>query len=58
MTDRIDRIETEQKQEIPKITKKVGGTTYEVLIHFSKTSTESMNDKILRLIQNDAVNAE
>lgn len=39
----------------PILTKEIGGTTYEVFISFSKTSTESMNDKILRLIKNATV---
>ncbi|WP_274364794.1 transposon-encoded TnpW family protein [Paenibacillus thermotolerans] len=32
---------------------KIGSTTYDVTIHFSKTSKENMNDKILRLVRND-----
>lgn len=36
--------------------KKIGSTVYEVSVHFSQTSRESMDDKILRLIQNDAIN--
>jgi hypothetical protein len=35
--------------------KKVGRSTYNVQVYFSKTSKESFNDKILRLIKNDAV---
>lgn len=38
----------------PILTKEIGGTTYEVFVSFSKTSTENMNDKILRLIKNAA----
>ena len=34
-------------------TKKIGGTVYTVQIHFSKTSKENFNDKLLRLIKND-----
>jgi hypothetical protein len=37
----------------PAFTKKIGTTTYEVYIHFSETSTETMSDKIKRLIQQD-----
>lgn len=33
--------------------KKIGSTTYEVLTHFSKTSTETLKDKVKRLILND-----
>jgi hypothetical protein len=35
-------------------TKKIGGTTYEVVLHFSKTSTETISDKISRLIQRES----
>ena len=35
------------------ITKKIGRTTYEVVLHFSKTSNETINDKITRLIQRE-----
>ena len=40
---------------IPKMTTKVGKTTYDVYIHFSKTSKETLTDKVLRLIRNDAI---
>ncbi len=33
--------------------KKIGNTTYDVSFHYSKQSRESMNDKIIRLIEND-----
>lgn len=36
-----------------RISCKIGSTTYDVTIHFSKTSKENMNDKILRLVRND-----
>ena len=31
----------------------IGGTTYQVALHFSSTSKETMNDKIMRLIKTD-----
>ena len=34
--------------------KRIGSTTYEVAVHFSATSKETMNDKISRLIKNEA----
>ena len=34
-------------------TKKIGNTTYDVSFHYSQQSRESMNDKIIRLIEND-----
>ncbi len=37
----------------PDLVKKIGGTTYEVSFHFSKTSKETMSDKIKRLIRRD-----
>ena len=39
--------------KIPQMTTKVGNTTYDVHIHFSKTSKETMTDKVLRLIRNE-----
>ena len=33
--------------------KKIGNTTYDVSFHYSRHSRESMNDKIIRLIEND-----
>ena len=40
------------------ITKRIGGTTYRVAVHFSQTSTENMGDKIVRLIKADAQNGK
>ena len=37
------------------ITKRIGSTTYKVSVHFSKTSRETMDDKLIRLIERDAV---
>lgn len=34
-------------------TKRIGSTNYQVSVHFSKTSRETVNDKILRLIKNE-----
>jgi hypothetical protein len=36
-------------------TKRIGNTNYEVSVHFSDTSRESLEDKIMRLIRNDAL---
>jgi hypothetical protein len=36
------------------ITRRIGNTTYKVNVHFSQTSHETMNDKIMRLIKNEA----
>jgi hypothetical protein len=37
--------------------KEVDRTTYTVAVHFSKTSKETMEDKILRLIEREVSNA-
>jgi len=38
------------------LTKKTGNTTYDVSFHYSQQSRESMNNKIIRLIENDMQN--
>ena len=35
------------------MTEKLGNTTYEVFIHFSQTSKETLTDKVVRLIRNE-----
>jgi hypothetical protein len=35
-------------------TRRIGSTTYRVGVHYSGRSRETMNDKILRLMQNEA----
>ena len=37
------------------ITKRIGSTTYKVSVHFSRTSRETMSDKLVRLIERDSV---
>ena len=37
----------------PALVKNIGGTTFDIHIHFSTTSKETMSDKIKRLIMND-----
>ena len=49
--------QTTDKEQGPHIKKKIGRTTYNVAIHFSKTSRETMTDKINRLILHD-INSE
>lgn len=39
----------------PALVKTIGGTTFDIHIHFSETSKETFTDKVLRLIQNDGV---
>ena len=35
--------------------RRIGSTTYKVRIHFSDAAQESMEDKIIRLIDNEAM---
>jgi len=41
-------------QEPYRFTKRLGSTTFRVAVHFSRTSRETANDKIARLIRSDA----
>jgi len=41
------------KPETKKIKRRIGSTEYEVNIYFSRTSRETMNDKVRRLITNE-----
>ena len=36
------------------MTRRIGGTTYKVKVVFSDTEKETMEDKILRMIRNEA----
>ncbi len=40
--------------EITALVKEIGKTTYKVRVHFSQTSTETMSDKIKRMLDNTA----
>lgn len=40
-------------EQIPVVRKKIGKTTYIVKLHFSKTSKQTLNDKIMRLVKSD-----
>ena len=35
------------------LTKRISSTTYKVKVHFSKTSKETIDDKVIRLIRMD-----
>jgi hypothetical protein len=41
-----------------KLLRRIGSTTVEVTVHFSKTSKETMGDKILRMIERGAPDYE
>ena len=36
------------------LVKRIGNTTFDIHIHFSKTSRETFTDKVVRLIENDS----
>ena len=42
----------------PDMVKTIGGTTFDIYFHFSQTSRETFTDKVLRLIQSDAVTSK
>jgi len=53
-TDKKQTVNMPKQVEPSCLLKKIGSTTYEVSIYFSKTSKETISDKILRLIKNEA----
>ena len=44
---------TTTEQTAPMIVRKIGKTTYMVGIHFSETATETMADKIKRMLRDE-----
>ena len=50
-TSRTTPIQPEQNA--PVLVRKIGKTTYKVRVHFSTTSTETMSDKIKRMLKNE-----
>ena len=50
-TSRTTPIQPEQNA--PALVRKIGKTTYKVRVHFSTTSTETMSDKIKRMLKNE-----
>ena len=45
-------------ENTPAMVKKIGKTTYKVRVHFSQTSTETMSDKIKRMLKNEIQNKQ
>ena len=41
-------------ENTPAMVKKIGKTTYKVHVHFSNTSTETMSDKIKRMLKSES----
>lgn len=42
-----------RNENISYMTRRIGGTTYKVKVVFNENSTETMEDKIIRIIRND-----
>ena len=42
-----------RNENISYMTKRIGNTTYKVKVVFSENSTETMEDKIIRIIKNE-----
>lgn len=44
---------TQEDNHPPRFLKQIGSTTYMVSIYFSQTTQETLNDKVLRLIESE-----
>jgi hypothetical protein len=54
LNDLLNAKENETEEQTPyMITRKIGSMTYKVGVHFSKTSKETLQDKMKRIILND-----
>ena len=49
----VDTATARSPEDIPALVKTIGKTTYKVRVHFSQTSTETMSDKIKRMLKNE-----
>ena len=54
----ITPTKNEQARESEVFIKRIGSTNYRVNVHFSKTSRETANDKIMRLIRNETASGK
>ena len=48
--------ENERRKDYVTLARRVGNTNYKVRVHFNETGEETIEDKILRMIQRDALN--
>ena len=55
LTSKVSKAEN-IKNEPMRLTERIGQTTYKVNVHFSKTRKETIGDKIIRMIENEAAN--
>jgi len=47
------KMQKENNTNSKTVTRKIKNTVYEITVHFSKTSRETMSDKVSRLIRNE-----
>lgn len=40
------------------VTRRIGGTVYKIKVCFNETATETMEDKILRMVRNEALSED
>ena len=51
-------VKIKSPQEPCRCRKRIGSTVYEVNVYFNQDAKETMNDKIMRLVRNDAQNGK
>jgi hypothetical protein len=56
-TDETSAAKTPKEAEPIMLLKRIASTTYEVSVHFSKDSKETLEDKLLRLIEREVKNS-
>ena len=49
----VKQAETPESDKPPKFQKRIGSTVYRIFVHFSKTSAETIEDKLLRLMESE-----
>ena len=49
--------ENESRKDYVTLTHRVGNTNYKVRVHFNETGEETMEEKILRMVKNDAMHS-
>jgi hypothetical protein len=54
----IQNTSQERENKPLRLTKRIGSTAYKVTVHFSRTSKETISDKLIRLIAREAETAK
>ena len=57
-TDTAIALTAANDDKSPALIRTIGKRTYEVYVHFSETSNETLTDKIMRLIRNEVGSSE